>query len=65
MVPATARWMTVNDNWPPPAIEVPKGVVLEISVDNRSGEPVTLHFHGLLQKNGLTLMDGPEGISQR
>lgn len=28
-------------------------------------EEVTLHFHGLLQKSGYNVMDGPQGVVQR
>ncbi|CAI6335372.1 unnamed protein product [Periconia digitata] len=55
----------VNDAWPPPQIVVNKGTVIRLEVINRlATDPITLHAHGLDQKN-TQWMDGPESLVQR
>jgi len=63
----TARYITVNGVWPPPSIVVNVLQRIRIKLVNRmaENEPVTLHFHGILQENGYTTMDGPQGLTQR
>ena len=62
-----AKYIAVNGVWPPPSITVNVYQRIRIKLVNRmaDNEPVTLHFHGILQENGYTTMDGPQGITQR
>jgi FtsP/CotA-like multicopper oxidase with cupredoxin domain len=61
------QYMTVNGAWPPPPIVVNLGQRIRIELVNNlpTDEPITLHFHGLHQENGYTVMDGPMGVIQR
>jgi FtsP/CotA-like multicopper oxidase with cupredoxin domain len=55
----------INGNWPPPPIVVNHGTVIKLEVINRMpNDPITLHAHGLDQKN-TQWMDGPEALTQR
>jgi FtsP/CotA-like multicopper oxidase with cupredoxin domain len=65
----TASFIRVNQKWPADPIVVKKCTQITIRITNNlsgpaSGEPITLHFHGLTQKNGQVVMDGPEGLTQ-
>jgi len=62
-----AKYITVNGVWPPPNITVNIFQRIRIKLVNKmaDNEPVTLHFHGILQENGYTTMDGPQGLTQR
>ena len=71
------KYITVNEReigtaggtgmWPPPPVSVSVNQRIRIKVTNRMSddEAVTLHFHGILQKDGYVTMDGPQGITQR
>ncbi|KAG4443253.1 hypothetical protein IFR05_001296 [Cadophora sp. M221] len=61
-----AKYLAVNGTWPPPTIDIQVGQRIRIKLKNRidGTEPITLHFHGLLQENGYTVMDGPQGLTQ-
>ncbi|KAH8892582.1 Cupredoxin [Thozetella sp. PMI_491] len=60
------KYIAVNGQFPPPTITISKGQRIRIVLDNQlpGSEPVSLHFHGILQDNGYTFMDGPTGIVQ-
>ena len=61
-----ARGLTVNGKWAADAIHLKKCQQLELKLTNGlAQEPVTLHFHGILMKEGQVVMDGPEGLTQR
>ncbi|KAH7319109.1 Cupredoxin [Rhexocercosporidium sp. MPI-PUGE-AT-0058] len=62
----TAKYLPVNGKWPPPTVDIHVGQRIRIKLNNQINgtEPVTLHFHGLLQENGYTVMDGPQGPTQ-
>ncbi|KAH9823805.1 multi-copper-oxidase laccase-like protein [Melampsora americana] len=55
--------LAINNQIPGPLIEANEGDSLEITVVNYSGEPLTIHWHGLYQ-NGTNWEDGPTGITQ-
>jgi len=62
-----SEYFTVNGSFPPPTITVKKGQRIRIKLVNNlpNYESITLHFHGILQKNGYVVMDGPQGLTQR
>lgn len=54
----------VNNEWPPPQINVTLGDTLIINTLNSLGnESTSLHFHGLFM-NGSSHMDGTSSVSQ-
>ena len=71
---------SISDKWPADAIIVNFCTILDLTVDNQSGDDLTLRmcpshhhhdgpnlaldFHGILQHDGQTLMDGAQGLSQ-
>jgi len=60
---------TVGTYWPPPVMTAYVGQRVRITLVNervpgKADENVTLHFHGLLQKNGYGIYDGPESVTQ-
>ncbi|KAI8632680.1 multicopper oxidase [Xylariaceae sp. FL1651] len=56
--------VAVNNQWPPPTIDVCKGDRLVLQVTNNLGnETASIHFHGLYQ-NGQNQMDGPAMTTQ-
>lgn len=76
----TAVYLAVNGKWPADPIVVQKCQQVTIRVRNNiepvkvwpndltpgfAQEEVTLHFHGLTQKDGRVIMDGPEGLTQK
>jgi len=59
----TQRIMTVNGQFPGPAVEVAEGDALIVRVVNRGSYNVTVHWHGVRQM--LTgWSDGPEFVTQ-
>ncbi|WVZ54927.1 hypothetical protein U9M48_005661 [Paspalum notatum var. saurae] len=55
--------MTVNGQFPGPAVEVSEGDSLMVRVTNRGGYNVTVHWHGVRQmRTGWS--DGPEFVTQ-
>ncbi|CCH43376.1 Iron transport multicopper oxidase FET3 [Wickerhamomyces ciferrii] len=59
----TRRIISINDQWPPPNLNLNKGDTLRIQVHNELDEDTSLHFHGIFQ-NGTNEMDGPSMITQ-
>ncbi|KAI1366313.1 multicopper oxidase [Xylaria arbuscula] len=56
--------VAVNNQWPPPTIDMCKGDRLVLQVINNLGnETTSIHFHGLYQK-GQNQMDGPAMATQ-
>ena|SRR6266699_1256289 len=56
--------VTVNGQWPPPAIVAYEGDQIIVNVCNHLGnETASIHFHGMYQV-GQSHMDGPVGVSQ-
>jgi iron transport multicopper oxidase len=56
--------ITVNGQWPPPAIVASEGDRIIVKVKNQLGnETASIHFHGMYQK-GQNHMDGPVGATQ-
>jgi hypothetical protein len=56
--------VAVNNQWPPPTIDMCKGDRLVVQVTNNLGnETASIHFHGLYQK-GQNQMDGPVMTTQ-
>ncbi|KAI0550600.1 multicopper oxidase [Xylaria curta] len=56
--------VAVNNQWPPPTIDMCKGDRLVVQVTNNLGnETASIHFHGLYQ-NGQNQMDGPPMSTQ-
>jgi hypothetical protein len=54
----------INNQCPPPSIEVDVGDTISLTVNNLNiGPGVTLHAHGFHQLNNVQY-DGPEGITQ-
>jgi laccase len=59
----TQRIMTVNGEFPGPAVEVSEGDALIVRVVNRGSYNVTVHWHGVRQmRTGWS--DGPEFVTQ-
>ncbi|GAA5905480.1 hypothetical protein JCM8208_004293 [Rhodotorula glutinis] len=55
--------LVVNGQFPGPLIEVNNGDTLVVHVVNALDQPITLHWHGLVQ-NGTIWDDGPSGVTQ-
>ncbi|MBW0501215.1 hypothetical protein O181_040930 [Austropuccinia psidii MF-1] len=55
--------LVINNQSPGPLIEANEGDTIEVNVINRSGHPMTFHWHGLHQK-GTPWMDGISGVTQ-
>lgn len=56
--------MSINGQWPIPALHVTKGDRLVVKVHNNLGnETTSLHWHGLYM-NETSYMDGPPGVAQ-
>jgi laccase len=55
--------ITVNGQFPGPALEVREGDTLEINVVNRAQYDVTIHWHGVRQLR-TPWADGPEFVTQ-
>ncbi|KAI8954441.1 multicopper oxidase [Xylaria longipes] len=56
--------VAVNDQWPPPTIDMCKGDRLVVQVTNNLGnETASIHFHGIYQI-GQNQMDGPPASTQ-
>lgn len=56
----TEIW-TLDGSMPGPALRIRQGETLRLTVENRTGLPVALHWHGL---RGAAAMDGVGGFSQ-
>jgi FtsP/CotA-like multicopper oxidase with cupredoxin domain len=54
----------VNGAWPGPTIRANFGDRLIIAVDNQLDVPVSVHSHGIIQREEAT-MDGLVGVTQR
>ncbi|CAG8482095.1 13529_t:CDS:2, partial [Dentiscutata heterogama] len=54
---------TVNGQYPAPIIQANYGDRLLINVTNKFGDPATVHWHGIFQKD-TNFYDGPVGITQ-
>ncbi len=54
--------MTYNDRVPGPEIRVKEGERVRVVLENRLGEPTTIHWHGVDVPNA---MDGVPGITQK
>ncbi|KAF1994835.1 multicopper oxidase [Amniculicola lignicola CBS 123094] len=65
-LPSGERRIEINGEWPPSIVKVQVGQRIRIELVNMLTDPedVTIHFHGLLMKNGYVLMDGPQHITQ-
>ncbi|GAA6007651.1 uncharacterized protein JCM10292_002841 [Rhodotorula paludigena] len=55
--------LVVNGQYPGPLIEVNNGDLLVVHVVNSLDQPITIHWHGLVQ-NGTNWEDGPSGVTQ-
>ncbi|CCF57353.1 hypothetical protein KAFR_0C03610 [Kazachstania africana CBS 2517] len=64
-IPQNKSVITLNGQWPPPAIHVNKGDTVELYLTNGFDDltQTSLHFHGLLQTHS-NIMDGPSMITQ-
>ena len=54
--------LTLNGSLPAPTIRVRRGDFLSASVSNQLGEPLVMHWHGILAPSG---MDGMDPIGRR
>jgi iron transport multicopper oxidase len=56
--------ITVNGQWPPPAIVVDLGEDVTVDIDNQLGnQSVSIHWHGMHQRNS-NAMDGAAMVTQ-
>jgi iron transport multicopper oxidase len=56
--------MGINNQWPPPVVNVTKGDRIVAYVTNHLGnETTSIHWHGMYQTN-TTYMDGVPGVTQ-
>ncbi|GJN91306.1 hypothetical protein Rhopal_004325-T1 [Rhodotorula paludigena] len=55
--------LVVNGQYPGPLVEVNNGDLLVVHVVNSLDQPITIHWHGLVQ-NGTNWEDGPSGVTQ-
>ncbi|TNY20345.1 Cupredoxin [Rhodotorula diobovata] len=55
--------LVVNGQFPGPLIEANNGDTIVVHVTNALDQPITLHWHGLVQKDTIW-EDGPSGVTQ-
>ncbi|CAF0727235.1 unnamed protein product [Adineta steineri] len=55
--------LSINSKLIAPTILVNQGDIINLTIINESFEPITIHWHGLLQMNTLD-MDGVPGVTQ-
>ncbi|GAA5822623.1 hypothetical protein JCM3770_000134 [Rhodotorula araucariae] len=57
------RRLVVNGQYPGPLIEANNGDTIVVHVTNALEQPITLHWHGLVQNHSIWA-DGPSGVTQ-